>query len=284
MKQMKQNTHELSFGEIGIKVFHIGNTPKIKKGDLSAQNPNALKSIHSHFTYEILFVTNGSLRLVTEDTVKTYEHAVIVVPPYRKHCSYPNAEGSFCLLFSIETPHTAAALIQKLEQGINAFPITEEISFYIRTLSQKCELHTDAALRDLPHLTALLFSAVLQAVSPKQREETEKTGSNRAHIEAIETFIHGNLYRKFTLSDVSAHIFLSTRQISRIIEREYGVSFSALVADKRLASAEMLLKNTDFTIAKIASETFPGTESYFYTCFKKKFGMSPLQYRKASKG
>jgi len=65
---------------------------------------------------------------------------------------------------------------------------------------------------------------------------------------------------------------------------EYGVSFSALVADKRLASAEMLLKNTDFTIAKIASETFPGTESYFYTCFKKKFGMSPLQYRKASKG
>ncbi len=75
-------------------------------------------------------------------------------------------------------------------------------------------------------------------------------------------------------------VALSTKQITRIIRKSYGTSFSALVADKRLAAAKMLLKNTTLSVGEIAERTFPGSESYFYTLFKKKIGCSPVAYRK----
>ncbi|MBQ3084793.1 MAG: helix-turn-helix transcriptional regulator [Clostridia bacterium] len=71
----------------------------------------------------------------------------------------------------------------------------------------------------------------------------------------------------------------SAKAIARIIRKQYGITFSELVADKRLASAKMLLKNSDLAVREIAERTFPGSESYFYTIFKKKCGMSPLAYR-----
>ena len=43
------------------------------------------------------------------------------------------------------------------------------------------------------------------------------------------------------------------------------------------------VKNTDLSISKIAERTFYGTEAYFYTAFKKKYGMTPLQYRREAK-
>lgn len=283
MRNVNNQSQQITLGEIRIKVFQIGDTLKIKKGVLPAQHPDALKAIHSHFTYEMLFVTEGTLHLITEDAVRTYEDAVLIIPPHLKHVSYPESDACFCLLFSFETLHITGTLIQRMEQEVVAFPITEEMRFYIRTAAQKKEKHTEASDRELQYLTALLFSAVLDAVAPEKTLESISSESNREHIEAIETYIHKNLHRKFSLADVSEKVFLSTRQISRIIERAYGIGFSELVLEKRLATSEMLLKNTDQKITAIAAETFPGAESYFYTLFKKKYGMSPLQYRKESR-
>jgi len=82
---------------------------------------------------------------------------------------------------------------------------------------------------------------------------------------------------------VANNIFLSEKQISRIIEKEYKCTFSELLTEKRLAIAEVLLKTTDMKISDIAAQAFYGTETYFYTIFKNKYGMSPLKYRNISK-
>ena len=270
----------IRLGKIGIKVYVTGDTPRIRKGRFSAETPKNLKGIHTHFTYEIFFVTTGKLKLVTEDFSKTYEQSVLIIPPHMKHYSFPDSESCFCLLFSFEEPAAAAELIQQLEERITEFPITEEITFYIRNLASKSALATQTAERDCNFLTALLFDEILEKLTPSKADSQSFGNTASEHISAIERFINSNIGRKITLSDVARQVFLSTKQISRIIEKEYGTSFSQLVTDKRLARAEMLLKNTDMKIAEIAEETFPGTETYFFTLFKKKYSMTPLQYRK----
>ncbi len=45
--------------------------------------------------------------------------------------------------------------------------------------------------------------------------------------------------------------------------------------------AELLLKNTELKISEISLQSCLGSENYFYQVFKKKYGMSPLKYRKA---
>ena len=73
---------------------------------------------------------------------------------------------------------------------------------------------------------------------------------------------------------------LSRKQICRIISREYGCTFSQLLQNKRLSNAVSLLKNTDMPIEQIAAATFGASSSYFYAVFRKKYGMTPLRYRK----
>ena len=111
----------------------------------------------------------------------------------------------------------------------------------------------------------------------------KKVKSKANNIGNIEVFINRNINKKITLKDVSKSIFLSEKQISRIIEKEYGCTFSELLTEKRLAIAEVLLKTTDMNISDIDAQTFYGTESYFYTVFKNKYGVSPLKYRNISK-
>ena len=123
----------------------------------------------------------------------------------------------------------------------------------------------------------------LSELVQKEKNETDKEQLTSENISRIEGFINTNLRIKFTLEDVSKNVFLSTRQISRIIKKEYGKSFVELVIDKRMALAEMYLKNTDMTIAEIAISAFPDNANYFYTVFKKKHGMTPLNYRKQMK-
>ena len=58
------------------------------------------------------------------------------------------------------------------------------------------------------------------------------------------------------------------------------IQASQLLLDKRLAQAQMLLHSTDLPVGEIAQRVCMGSENYFYAVFKKRFGTSPLQYRK----
>lgn len=281
MRNKRTSPYHINLGGIEVKVFEVGGSPRIRTRKKS--DPLLLQGIHTHFTHEIFFAVNGRLKLVTEDYTRTFERSVLIIPPRLKHSSFPDAEGNFCLLFSIEDTPAGNALKEKLQDGITDLPITEDIVFFIRKLAEKCAIPTAAAERDCIHLAALIFNEVFAALSPEKQTAPGYEKSSREHISAIDAFINANLRKKFTLSDVAKSVFLSTKQIARIIEREYGMTFSEMVAEKRLAAAELLLKNTDLKIAEIAARTFPGTESYFYTLFKKKYGMSPLRYRKETK-
>lgn len=96
----------------------------------------------------------------------------------------------------------------------------------------------------------------------------------------IEKAISGCINEKITLSDVAAALYLSEKQTSRIIIKNYGKPLSAVIADRRLTAAALLLKNTDKSVSQIAFETGFNTECRFFDLFKRKYGLTPLSYRK----
>lgn len=267
MKQKKNTPHILDIGGIKIKVYQIGGTPVIK----NAEPESAPMRIHTHFTYEIFFITEGTLMMtVGEDSYKLGK-GICIIPPYLKHCSSHKNDNSFCLLFSLEASHDG--IRKQLDRGMTLLPISEEICFYIRTLASK------ATQRDTELLTELIFNGVFSLLAPEHNRPA--LPAPREHISAIESFINTNYKRKLTLQDVADHVYLSTKQVSRILEKEYGMGFSELVTNKRMASAEAMLINTDLKISQIAAELFCDTPTYFYTLFRKKHGTSPLNYRKS---
>ena len=267
-----------------IQVFRVGNTPLIGGDYIPPDVPIRIGNVHTHFTYEVFFVTDGSLRLVSERGVTVYERKIVIIPPRIKHFTRPSKKGSFCLLFSLvgsgnEKLSEEFRDILSRNGGISVLDITDDISFYIRKLAEKSDKGTDVSEKEAELLSGLLFNEMISLFMPELDEKAAKKSDSR-HISAIETYINANARGRIRLTDVAAHVFLSPRQVSRIIHKEYGCTLADLVLEKRLANAEILLRSSDMKIGEIAQRTCIGSENYFYSVFKKKYGMSPLKFRK----
>ncbi|MBE7037548.1 MAG: helix-turn-helix transcriptional regulator [Ruminococcaceae bacterium] len=82
------------------------------------------------------------------------------------------------------------------------------------------------------------------------------------------------------LSDLAKHFNRSNSHISHLFKKESGMTIRAYCNDLKLHDAQKLLLNTDISITEIAFDAGFSDTSYFIYLFKKKFGISPLQYRR----
>lgn len=72
---------------------------------------------------------------------------------------------------------------------------------------------------------------------------------------------------------------LSIRQLSRILKTQYNTTPYEYITDLRMNYAANLLLHTDMSITYIAFEVGYSNSNNFTIRFKKKFGMTPKQYR-----
>lgn len=92
-------------------------------------------------------------------------------------------------------------------------------------------------------------------------------------------YIQAN-YKDVTLDGMAEYFHLSEPYISKYVKEKSGKTFSEHVTHIRLKRAKTLLKNGSMTIENIADAVgYPNVE-HFNRTFKKKFDMTPGQYRK----
>ena len=72
---------------------------------------------------------------------------------------------------------------------------------------------------------------------------------------------------------------LSASRLAHLFRREIGMSIQAYVIERRLVMAAMLIVQSDERISQIAYSVGFGDVSNFNHSFKRRFGMSPRQYR-----
>lgn len=121
---------------------------------------------------------------------------------------------------------------------------------------------------------AQLIDAVVK-INIKQRNE----GVDESY-EQIVSYIKGNYTRSsLSLEEVAEELDYSVSYIYTILKRN-GTSFTKLLTNIRLTKAKELLKDPSNKIASIAASIGYDDPYYFSHCFKKCYGVSPLEYRK----
>ena len=75
-------------------------------------------------------------------------------------------------------------------------------------------------------------------------------------------------------------LFISTRQLDRIVIKRYGKSLHQLIVDRRFTLAEQLLSTTDLTVEVIASRAGFSSSASLYREFKKRRGVTPAAFRR----
>lgn len=264
-----------------LKVARVGLSPRIHPPKADKTTSDEIRKVHTHSTYEMFFVPEGGLKLITENDIFDYEKSVIIVPPKTKHISIPVSGDCYCILFSFTCKEEELFFKGTSDNAITQIPLDEDTLFYIQKVADITEKKGDD--NDVYHLLSLLFSNLFKKFSNQPKSINLKIKKPTNHMGNIEEFINKNIRNKITLKTLSENMFLSEKQISRIIQKEYGMSFTELIKEKRLAIACALLTNTDMKVSEISVQTFFENESYFYTVFKSKYGITPLKYRRQYK-
>lgn len=99
---------------------------------------------------------------------------------------------------------------------------------------------------------------------------------------AMMNYIQSN-YQTITLEQMADEFHLSGPYISKYIHKKSGRTFMELVTNIRMKKARTLLKNGNMTVENIALAVgYPNVE-HFNRTFRKKFNMTPVQFRNGDK-
>ena len=89
-------------------------------------------------------------------------------------------------------------------------------------------------------------------------------------------------YSTATLTECAEMLGLSATYLSRWIAGHFGVSFKELLMRERFSVAADLLRTADMPIGDIILHVGYENSSYFHKEFKKRFGMTPNNYRRSA--
>lgn len=85
--------------------------------------------------------------------------------------------------------------------------------------------------------------------------------------------------RGASLTRVAAQYHVSLPYLSALVRQATGSTFKELLQQKRLDRAQQMLRTTRLPVQTIAEAVGYETTSYFYTLYKKAFGITPKEYR-----
>ncbi len=92
-------------------------------------------------------------------------------------------------------------------------------------------------------------------------------------------YITEHFNEKISLNDLSQRCFYNPAYFSRLFKKAFNMSFTDYIMDVRLKHCCELLKNTDYSIARIIEECGFSDRNTFYERFKNKYGCTPIEYR-----
>ena len=85
---------------------------------------------------------------------------------------------------------------------------------------------------------------------------------------------------ELSLDILAKHVHLSSGYAGKLFKSYTNQTIVDFINDTRMEYACVLLRETDDTIAAICEKIGYNNSSYFFSIFKKKMGMTPIQYRK----
>ena len=101
-------------------------------------------------------------------------------------------------------------------------------------------------------------------------------------IEVVISSMEARPTKAWSTSELSDLVNLSGSRLRHLFKQETGTTPAQYLKAIRLKRAASLLRTTFMSIKEIAMEVGLTTASYFVREFRKSYGMTPTEYRKAS--
>lgn len=244
--------------------------------------------------YEVGYIISGSRKIITP--TRTYEASagmVGITHPYIYHKSIAVAEEEYEYVLIRFTPAYVEPLIKTVEKAF-VEKINDQTIFHFSQKSQKKILNmfldmVEEYEKELPHrefiLQGMLFRLLFAIYEERLSESSVIVNANTLTPPIMQAlaYIETNFKSNPTLEEVAKKVGFSTAYFSRLFSRQMGMSYTEYLDKIKIKHVQILLTQTNKTIMEIAEETGYCHGNYLNAQFKKRFGMTPGQYRKKNK-
>ncbi len=226
---------------------------------------------------------NGSvLQIEAGDVLLLSQHA-----PGRLQVGQRGEFIFWCFTFSVEHlfPLFASeeiALLQSVVEGLKGaklYPAAGAASIECHRLIQSAPPQVN-----LEHRSHLLRIASVVLANEFNAVRRQRVGFVRADEHLMQVFETLSAEELLTLSvtELAKKFGCSRRHLTRLFHQYFGLSVGALRMEMRLIKAIALLRDPDAKIINVAERCGFNHLGLFNTCFRKRFGVSPGQWRKTA--
>lgn len=136
------------------------------------------------------------------------------------------------------------------------------------------ELYKFGDIHEVKHWITGICIKVMDFIS-KDRQNTSKLLVEKAKEYVMCHFHESDI----TIDKVCMYLHISSTYFSSIFKRETKTTFINYLTQTRMDKARQLLRTTNMKSFEIAAKVGYSEPNYFSYCFKKKYGISPSEYR-----
>lgn len=161
--------------------------------------------------------------------------------------------------------------------------LTPALDEYVRCFDDLFE-HTTRSFSDgfyresvLRKLMAILAEHYKQLVTEERQEKTDY-GSN-VYVNTAIDYINEMYMKNIGVCDIANKIGITQSYLNHVFQKELNISVQRFLIDFRMHKAANLLVSTPMSIKEISNKVGYNDQLVFSKAFKKKFGMSPKNYR-----
>ncbi len=288
MASQKPNIYEITRTE-KIETLGIYATMYIGKSDGEKRRKNLdnddYSQIHTHSSFELFFSLNDGEEIYTERGKVSFGNMAAIIPPNLRHFLKSNTgQAPTAFLFDLSPIEKTDSkiydfLIKKLADG----PIVTDFSFIpinFENFSALLRSDTSSEIEQAQYIAFAALTGILSEIYQTREYKKDKMTWQPRNIVLIENSARELLAEgDLSLKTLSEKVYLTPKQIEKIIMKTYGTGFTKHINSLKLSIACALLKNTCIPISQVAEKSYFISEKYFYSIFKATYGITPKKYR-----
>ena len=221
---------------------------------------------------DIALILPGQLHSISQQDQEIMEYENIIFQPYLLQ----SGGGDLCYhsyLKPLLEHHFDCPSILKAD-----LPIYSRLCFYLDENDRICmDFPQGYPLAIKGNLFSFFYVLFSTYGSSRYLRKAEK---NIDKLKSVIKYVEMNYSEPMTLSDMARICNFSESYFMKFFKNTMDESFIQYLNDYRLTMAARLLLLSEESVLNIASQVGFENLSYFNRCFKKRYAMTPSQYRK----
>ena len=256
--------------------------------------PDLQIPLHSQASWELsCIITGEGTRLLSDVSEPFAEGEVVMIPSGVQHCWYFNKDKTdkdgnienITIFFSSDFLNNVALCFPEFSDHIKHMQEAPNVVIFSGEVRQRIYSLMLRMREESAEKRVLTFMEILLIISEDRTGRiivnSKPRSKGEVRMSQIRSFVNCNYGREISIDEVVAHVGMNKSAFCTFIKKETGLTFTNYVNDIRLNLAAASLKETELPISEIGASVGLTDTPYFCRIFKKKFGMTPTEYRKS---